>query len=114
MYCDATILFSSKYIMIIHNSEHDYITWGRVPTIEKMNVLRYELCIFPKSYNQNAKMITLNKGGVWERRLSNFLFKYIRPRLCSWLKVHHHPTSRDGDKYCLHCDLGKHNTTKKR
>lgn len=75
MYCPENILFDSKHLMITHYASSDFITWKRVPFMQKINPLRYQICINPKSHNQNARMVVINNDGVWAINFSNFIFK---------------------------------------
>ena len=81
MYCPETIKFSTEHLSIIHYARTDYIQWKYVPLSEKLNLLRYEIIINPKGYNQDAKQIRINREGMWAVKFSNVIYqikKFLR------------------------------------
>ena len=100
MDCPEHILINTNYIMITMYGNHD-IPKSCVPIAWWINPFRYSVII------RKPKFITINGGGLARVRVNNFIYKYIRPKLCKWLGIHQHMEFRGGEKYCHHCDLGK-------
>jgi len=67
-----------------------------------LNPLRYEICI-----HLMGRVVRFNREGYLSGTMSNFLYVYVRPKLCKWFGIHQRYSFRDGDKLCHHCDVGR-------
>jgi hypothetical protein len=74
MYCPHTIVFDSKFVMIIRHENGDY--YRGTPFLERVNLLRYELTIVTGAHhfviNRNGRLAlhwaNLN-WFLWKRHL---------------------------------------------
>jgi len=75
MYCPETIRLNKEHLMIIHYASSDFITWERVPKMEKLNIFRYGIIINPKGWDKNNKPIYINKDGLLAVRFSRLIYR---------------------------------------
>jgi hypothetical protein len=102
MYCPETIRINNKLISVTHYAKHDYITWDKVPFVQKINPLRYELIM-----RRPKHLFRINNKGESSRYVSNFLYAHVRPKLCKWLSIHQRYDFHGGEKMCHHCKAGE-------
>jgi hypothetical protein len=75
---------------------------SEVPLMVWLNPLRWQVTL---SFGDRAKVI--NRGGKANTTISNFLYKYIRPKICKWFGIHQRFDFVGGEKQCHHCNVGK-------
>lgn len=105
MYCPDYNILRSKYLVLTMYSDRD-VPSEFVPRSQWINPLQYEAVILPKAYNQDAIHLVINKNGRFNTKLSNWLYKYVKPRLCRWFGIHQRFDCRGGKSRCHHCDIG--------
>ena len=86
MDCRSNILFSNKRVMIIIHTRSDYNAIGDIPALERFNPLRYEVCIYPKSYwSSNWK--PLGSFILNEDAYLNNMYYRIKTKIKTKLKI---------------------------
>ncbi len=74
MRCTDYNIFRNRFAVLTMHSDRD-VPNKYVPKRQWMNLLRYQLTLFPKAYNQNARMITINENGKLNNKLDNLIYK---------------------------------------
>lgn len=74
MYCPDYNIFSSRLICLTMHSDRD-VPRKHIPKTQWLNPLRYEVVLLPKGYNQNARMVIINKHGRAWKKVSNLIFR---------------------------------------